>query len=657
MQQRGKPVFKEKFVELSETIFKGETTFTNDPTTFWDTYFLLPINTKCIFEFIETTSEESLLGRRNNINSIFSACLERMTASDITTAVEQTRQINAIILLTCLVRALFKKKRLSQFNIIDLLTGLDKADASLGKLISALDTLLHQQVTKSYSLSLAITLSAGNDNVNQNSFNGYFMHHDLSTTLFSVIADDLSSDVEVRNATMLLAMLSNYNKYETRNPYLHVLSQYKQESVLEKLATIYTDILNDMTRKYQLLKDEDESITKSVVTYMSSWFPGSSKTPFIDIDNAHTLIDFPPADSAMLLLLYDLVNTNPRFISMITRSITKSNNNTSGNTTAAIQPFSKLLVSLLTFASYLFQHNRNDRSFVYTKLVMLILLRFCEETRLLTAMVGQETEQMVRLCRQRPPPLPKVKKPRFLLCAIIDDLVLFLKHNMRKKLDMATYKLSLSVMHRILSFLYKRRIRLDYHWTELWCTLTTVLHFTSVHLDQLKLKSQEFNPFLASLLTVFNMCVTHGEVFLHDTKSFDSLFYEIIRSSDDFMALSHYVTESSIAGKKGQTAMTTSSSDRSPPLSSNNFANIRTICNHFKPALEEGQVAQQIKYPSPDQVMALIQEHFATLTLAPMDKLEQFSPYTEIPNEMGYFRYLLRMVVGDYLTWTMTPFL
>lgn len=47
--------------------------------------------------------------------------------------------------------------------------------------------------------------------------------------------------------------------------------------------------------------------------------------------------------------------------------------------------------------------------------------------------------------------------------------------------------------------------------------------------------------------------------------------------------------------------------------------------------------------------MALIQEHFVTLSLAPMDKLVHFTPYNEIPNEMGYFRYLLRITVSDYL--------
>lgn len=36
------------------------------------------------------------------------------------------------------------------------------------------------------------------------------------------------------------------------------------------------------------------------------------------------------------------------------------------------------------------------------------------------------------------------------------------------------------------------------------------------------------------------MCVTYGETFLSDTKSYDCLYYEIIRASGDFIKLSEY---------------------------------------------------------------------------------------------------------------------
>lgn len=43
--------------------------------------------------------------------------------------------------------------------------------------------------------------------------------------------------------------------------------------------------------------------------------------------------------------------------------------------------------------------------------------------------------------------------------------------------------------------------------------------------------------------------------------------------------------------------------DRSPTLTFNEFYNIKLICNHFKPALDEWQSVKNVKFPTPEQVM------------------------------------------------------
>lgn len=63
------------------------------------------------------------------------------------------------------------------------------------------------------------------------------------------------------------------------------------------------------------------------------------------------------------------------------------------------------------------------------------------------------------------------------------------------------YRLAFSIMHRILSFVSKHKIRLNYHWIELWPSLTSTLHFTAQRLDDLKFK-EEFNVFLASVSSI-----------------------------------------------------------------------------------------------------------------------------------------------------------
>ena len=41
-------------------------------------------------------------------------------------------------------------------------------------------------------------------------------------------------------------------------------------------------------------------------------------------------------------------------------------------------------------------------------------------------------------------------------------------------------------------------------------------------------------------MNVFNLSLNHGEEFLPDVLSYDTLYYEIIRASDDFMTLARH---------------------------------------------------------------------------------------------------------------------
>ncbi|KAI8380721.1 hypothetical protein BD560DRAFT_431913 [Blakeslea trispora] len=573
-----KPKFKEKFVELSEGLFESSL----KPAHFWEDYFILPVNRQCLTDLITKSSEESLLSQRHNLNALFLACL-RTIESKPDTPSEQTRQLHAMIILTVLLHALFSKKRLSHFNIIFMMTGYDEADRLFPKLIQSLQSLIQQPLTRPIALALALALSAGNDNV---------------------LADDIDSK-EARDTMMLMAMLSNYNKYEAKNPYLISLRQTKQKDSLMRIIQLSTDALIELKSRYIELYDDEETFTKTFTTYMSRWFSASTPAAPSEADTLQALSHLPTSEAALLLLLFDLIHTNPYFVQYLTTT-------------------QHLLTSLLSFASYLFQNNRSERTQVYVRLMLTILVRLMEEHTILQWMA--QTDISIRLCRQRSPTLPLDKSARPMFCAVLDNVLLFVRHNFRKKLDLVTYKLAFVILHRVLCFLNKHKTRVVYHWTELWPTLTSALHFTALRLDDLRIRD-DFNGYLVSLISVFNMCVMHGETFLTDTKSYDLLYYEIILQHTRFNQKSN--TQS---------------------ITVHDFYNLKLVCNHFKPALDEWQVAKNIKFPTPDQVMAIINEHYATLGLKPMNKLDFYLPFNEIPGDMGFFRQVLRVVVSDYMS-------
>ncbi|KAI8367579.1 uncharacterized protein BYT42DRAFT_131682 [Radiomyces spectabilis] len=629
-----KPVFKEKFIVITESLFKRATPYdeATDSATFWDAYLILDVNSDYLTQLIHSMSEESLLNVRHNSNLLFSACVERLNCRDESNASERTRQIHSLQLLSTLLKSLFAKKRLSYFNIINLLTGLDKADVQLNALVKTLDSLIKQPTTRAHALVLALVLSAGNNNVNNNSLNSYFMNHDLSRTLFEVIADQDMTETQTRHAVMLLGMLSNYNKYESRNPYLTALSRINDANVLKRLVSLFKNLFSTLISRFCLVvRDDNTTLTKSVVTYMTSWFSTTSSPDLTDIEALNEEIGsmISPPLSALLLPFYDLMNTNSHFMMVYTSYSTSKDTKENDETPIAV---------LLSFVSYLVQYNRSEHSAAYTKLMFLVLLRLTEDDTFLSFMARDDTHAIVRLCRQRQPPLPRMKKPRSLLCVILDDALLYTKHNLRKKLDLPTYRLAFLVIHRILCFLSKRQIRLAYHWSELWSSLTAILHFIVMQWDDLILL-ERFDTFLYSFVSIFNISVAQGETFLPDTKAYDALFYELIRASDDMMALSQGVS---------RTMMNKTREDRSPVLSFTDFSNLRMICNHFKPALDEWQTTHNVKYPSPEQVIGIIHDNYGTLELAPMGKLDSVGGYKEAPAEMGFLRHMLRIAVEDY---------
>ena len=142
-------------------------------------------------------TEEGLLDLTNNLSALFSACLEKLEVTNHLSHSDTIRQINATQVLTVVFRNLFTKKRFTHFNIIAILTGLDKADVLFPRLVKAIQYHIERPAIRSLVLQLALVLSAGSDNVNQNGLNGYFMTNDMSQMLFDVSMSQFSREIKL----------------------------------------------------------------------------------------------------------------------------------------------------------------------------------------------------------------------------------------------------------------------------------------------------------------------------------------------------------------------------------------------------------------------------------------------------------------------------
>lgn len=129
---------------------------------------MLPVNVSSIAGLIQGMPEEALVKVSHNISLLFTTCLGYLEE----TSESNIRQQHAMQIMTCLMRQLYLKKRLSHFNLIQLLAGIEKANTIFSALVQALATMMLRSETRSDALKLALTVSAGADNVNQNQFNG-----------------------------------------------------------------------------------------------------------------------------------------------------------------------------------------------------------------------------------------------------------------------------------------------------------------------------------------------------------------------------------------------------------------------------------------------------------------------------------------------------
>ena len=168
----------------------------------------------------------------------------------------------------------------------------------------------------------------------------------------------------------------------------------------------------------------------------------------------------------MLLVFYDLVYTNKRFLRVFLNYSTSSS---PGNTQEKVagqqhsnQEISETgLGAFLSFSSYLLQHNRTHRSSPYTQLCLIILLILVEDSASYQHLcnIPQSQDQafattatafgvstppiatgVVRLCRQRQPVLPKFKGPVPMAAALLDVILGFLKHNLKKKMQVDCFR-------------------------------------------------------------------------------------------------------------------------------------------------------------------------------------------------------------------------
>ncbi|KAM0451672.1 hypothetical protein ACHAPV_009820 [Trichoderma viride] len=483
----------------------------------------------------------------------------------------------------------------------------------------ALDTLsvfLACILTKkhAHSSSDIITILAGLDHVDT---------RDLFPSIMKFIQSSEQPDQDLEPFT-LLGILANYNKFEFQNPYQLRLNDFVNEAVIQKvvrcignacqtLRSDYVDIQEDLPEGWTL-----SSTLNMIGLGVISPGPKPEKKPVYDAATAKQLFTkLPGQTAAVLLATYDFSHANKLFcFHLVTLPSEKDKE----------RPIS----SFLSLTSYLLQHSHlSSRATYYSHLNLMVLRLLIEDPAICKKICSDESKAHVRLCRQRPPYLPLVKGDRVLATCVLDTMLDGINHNLKRRLDVSLYVLCLGIMLRIISYLSRSRTRLDYHWSEFFRSLLSLIRFLNTYASDLK-DLQHIETVLDHVVNLVALSLSAGEAFLPTPAAYDDLFYKVFES--------------------GEVLTSFKENYRLGNRNSNSIDTLINVSAHYKQILTERGSSEK-KLPAnltTHQVAEVIKQGYETLSIQAKEGLDGWERYREA-DEKILLKKLGRTAVGDVM--------
>lgn len=324
----------------------------------------------------------------------------------------------------------------------------------------------------------------------------------------------------------------------------------------------------------------------------------------------------PGSEAAVLLATYDFAHANKLFcFNFVTLTPEKG-------TEAPLSSF-------LSLTSYFLQHAySSSRTSLYSHLNLLILRLLIEDQVLCKRICSDESKMAVRLCRQRQPYLPLVRSDRIFAASILDTMIDGINHNLRRRLDVDLYILFIGVILRLISHLSRSRTRLNYHWSELFRSLLSLVRFLTTYTADLK-NISNIEILLDNLVNLIALSLSAGESFLPSPAAYDDLFYKLVETGEILVKFQ----DSFDLGKR--------------PTSS--IGTLVSVSTHYKELLADGASGRRGKNLTSAQVAGVIKQGYETLSIQAKEGLDSWEKYREA-DERVFLKKMARAVVGDVKT-------
>lgn len=659
-------------------LFKQESTEPIKSKGFWVELFLLRCNKVALSQLLSQIPAEKLLQRKEVTREFFKQCVTHLNPH-----LQDLNVINnSLSMLLVFFQSIFEKKFVSRSsNLISLLAGYDTIDEIFFKFLDNINTIIRgdfvsssnkndstkqqhsdyveqQELTAQVNaIRTAIVVAGGSYNI---SLGTYFMNRDLFVSIVDFI-NSSNSDLYIGDAFSLIGLLAAFGKLETHNPYRVRLGDFVDQTSMIKTIQASGHVWQICLNQYLQEQTAAASRISSPLSSIAFWLGfGRKQQPPLDKTSNPSLSQGNPTTGgndttpsklplqimSLTIATYEAVSANKVYARLLLECPASPSSGSQ-----SLENKSPPFATFLSLCTFLFQNQHKvTRAALYSRLCLLIL-RIIVESPVTAANASSSTSpsllvddelrtSSIIVARQRAPYLPLATSEtsnsgahqgRLLIEGLLDALQCALRYNMKRILDVEMYLLALTTLFQTIHFLRQAKFQVEYHWSELWKTLMSLIRFINSHnapsghssstsssgtntpndsavnltsnnhesVENPSQGSSEYSEIVNLIVLILATSLINGNSFLSNSDDYDDLFYKIIEGSDTITKLQ-------------KTFCQTLSNNKSPSMTV-----LQAAINHYSALLPKsllmGKNSKQ--QMNSQQISSIIRDGYQTLSL------------------------------------------
>lgn len=543
--------FKTKFIYYIDEFFKGNDA-SNGNESFWGEFFLYNANLKYISDKFKNLSTESIIQLKDIIMLILLNSITVLKNSvknkkkqekendihDSQTNVSKIRQSNALDMIYSIFCGILDPQRKNEAILGGLIMKREN-NQMMTKLAESLKLILLSdvhEVIKSKIIRLIVILTTENDD--SILFHNFFIQQFLDSETFLLLVKfvtETKNEISIIQAFVLISVLANYNKYDSKNTYLILLSNLKDHKFFSKFVKILSNICVRNKSLYYLVMNNSSNY-KSFIKNMLTFSKNNTPEDKLNIYKCYDLLQ-----KSIFLLFYELVYRNEYFLKVLYAPRIEEYPDVPINTHLTIllekSPLMKAstvndcIGNFLSLSSFLFCKISDENDVLFAHSILLTLTCLCENHFSLLNITNSKQENDVYIYKMK-----YETKNRITAGYILDLMALFITNNLDKKDLFESYYQALLIIQKIVFYLTQMKKRFVYHWSELYKSL--FLMISNINKNILKLKNQILlKSIINMLIRNISLLLTDGKIFMDDLKEYDILIKTIIENKQEFMTI------------------------------------------------------------------------------------------------------------------------